>query len=132
MCRNASIAVDEAGDVLINCTASGPSLDHLRSRLRPDERRRLVLRRADALSGRAPAGFQQTANASGAQRWGVYSSAIADPNNANASQLISNEYVTNTGVTIPTGLMAWWSTVTAQVDSVLTRRLRRSAARAIR
>ena len=109
---NASIAVDGAGDVLINCTASGPSLD-------PSDY--YALMSAGGSSFGAPtlyqasaSYFQQTANASGAQRWGVYSSAIADPNNANAFW-ISNEYVTNTGVTIPTGLMAWWSTVTAQV-----------------
>ena len=109
---NASIAVDGAGDVLINCTASGPSLD-------PSDY--YALMSAGGSSFGAPtlyqasaSYFQQTANASGAQRWGVYSSAIADPNNANAFW-ISNEYVTNTGVTMPTGLTAWWSTVTAQV-----------------
>ena len=40
---------------------------------------------------------------------------VADP----ASQdgfWISNEYVTNTGVTIPTGLNAWWDTVVTRVQ----------------
>ncbi len=59
--------------------------------------------------------FQQTPGATGAQRWGTYSSAVADPNNPNGFW-ISNEYVTNTGVTIPSGLSAWWDTAVAQVS----------------
>ncbi len=109
---NASIAVDGNGDVLINFTASGSSLD-------PSDY--YVTMGAGASIFSAPtlyqssaSYFQQTSGATGAQRWGTYSSAIADPNNANAFW-ISNEYVTKTGVTIPTGLTAWWSTVTAQV-----------------
>ncbi len=109
---NASIAVDGNGDVLINFTASGSSLD-------PSDY--YVTMGAGASVFSAPtlyqsstSYFQQTSKATGAQRWGVYSSAIADPNNPNGFW-ISNEYVTNQGVTIPTGLTAWWSTVTAQV-----------------
>jgi hypothetical protein len=58
--------------------------------------------------------FAQSATASGAQRWGTYSTAIADPNDPNGFW-ISNEYVTSSGITIPSGLSAWWDTVTAQV-----------------
>ena len=59
--------------------------------------------------------FQQTPGATGMQRWGTYSSAVADP----ASQdgfWISNEYVTSTGVTIPSGLSAWWDPMVTNVQ----------------
>ena len=59
--------------------------------------------------------FAQSVGATGTQRWGTYSSAVADPNNPNGFW-ISNEYVTNTGVTIPSGLSAWWDTAVAQVE----------------
>jgi hypothetical protein len=109
---DASIAVDGNGDVLINFTASGPNMT-------PADYYALSAPGASSFSAptqyqSSTSYFQETANATGAQRWGTYSSAIADPNNANGFW-ISNEYVTNTGVTIPTGLPAWWSTVTAQV-----------------
>jgi hypothetical protein len=109
---NASIAVDGNGDVLINFTASGPSLT-------PSDYYVTMAAGASVFSAAtlyqsSTSYFQQTSGATGAQRWGVYSSATADPNNTNGFW-ISNEYVTNTGVTIPSGLTAWWSTVTAQV-----------------
>ena len=94
---NASIAVDGRGDVLINFTASGPNMD-------PSDY--YVVQGAQDSSFGTPtlyqastSYFQQTPGATGMQRWGTYSSAVADP----ASQdgfWISNEYVTSTGVTI--------------------------------
>ena len=110
---NPSIAVDGNGDVLINFTASGPNMD-------PSDY--YVVQGAKDLAFGAPtlyqastSYFQQTPGATGAQRWGTYSSAVADPNNPNGFW-ISNEYVTNTGVTIPSGLSAWWDTAVAQVS----------------
>ena len=110
---NPSIAVDGRGDLLINFTASGPNMD-------PSDY--YVVWGAGDANFNAPtlyqastSYFQQTAGSTGPQRWGTYSSAIADP----ASQggfWISNEYVTNTGVTIPTGLSAWWDTVVTRVQ----------------
>jgi hypothetical protein len=47
------------------------------------------------------------------QRWGIYSTAVADPNNASGFWL-SNEYV-STAVTGPGGSPGSWNTVTAQV-----------------
>ena len=97
---NPSIAVDGNGDVLINFTASGPNMD-------PSDY--YVVQGAKDLAFGAPtlyqastSYFQQTPGATGAQRWGTYSSAVADPNNPNGFW-ISNEYVTTTGVTIPSG-----------------------------
>ena len=109
---NASIAVDGNGDVLINFTASGPSLTP--SDYYVTMAAGTSVFSAPTLYQSSTSYFQQTSGATGAQRWGVYSSATADPNNANGFW-ISNEYVTNQGVTIPSGLSAWWSTVTAQV-----------------
>jgi hypothetical protein len=110
---NPSVAVDGNGDVLINFTASGPNMD-------PSDY--YVVQGAKDLAFGAPtlyqastSYFQQTPGATGAQRWGTYSSAVADPNNPNGFW-ISNEYVTNTGVTIPSGLSAWWDTAVAQVS----------------
>ncbi len=110
---NPSIAVDGSGDVLINFTASGPNTN-------PSDY--YVVQGANSLAFSAPVlyqastnYFQQSAGATGAQRWGSHSSAIADPNNPN-SFWISNEYVTNVGVTIPSGLNAWWATAVAQVS----------------
>jgi hypothetical protein len=110
---NASIAVDGRGDVLINFTASGPNMD-------PSDY--YVVQGAQDSSFGTPtlyqastSYFQQTPGATGLQRWGTYSSAVADP----ASQdgfWISNEYVTSTGVTIPSGLSAWWDTVVTNVQ----------------
>ncbi|WP_296709382.1 alkaline phosphatase family protein, partial [Rhodoblastus sp.] len=98
---NASIAVDAAGDVLVNFTASGASMypaDYY------------VYATAGSSTFSAPALYQSStgffdSGVSGAQRWGAYSTAIADPNNANGFW-ISNEYVANN----------WWQTVTANVS----------------
>ena len=109
---NPSIAVDVNGDVLLNFTASGSSLD-------PSDYYAVMTAGASTFGAptlyqASTSYFQQTSGATGAQRWGTYSSAIADPDNPN-DFWISNEYVTNIGVTIPSGLSAWWDTVTAQV-----------------
>ena len=107
---NASIAVDAAGDVLINFTASGNlngPVGLLYRRGRQSE-----LWRADALSGeRAP--LVQPLNSAGLVRWGNNSTAVADPSNPNAFW-ISNEYV-QAGIANNYGEPAWWSTVTSQV-----------------
>jgi hypothetical protein len=74
---NASIAVDGRGDVLINFTASGPSMD-------PSDYY-VVWGAGDAnfsaptLYQSSTSYFQQTVGSTGAQRWGTYSSAIPDP-----------------------------------------------------
>ena len=108
---NASIAVNEAGDVIINFTASGTSME-------PSD---YYMVAGPSQSFGAPVLYQSSTSpfisasgATGLQRWGLNSSAVVDPNNPNGFY-ISNEYVTNTGVTIPNGLSAWWDTVTAEV-----------------
>ncbi|MBV9432191.1 MAG: phosphoesterase, partial [Hyphomicrobiales bacterium] len=109
---NASLAVDAAGDMIVNFNASSANMfpaDYY-----------MVMPSGSSSFG-SPTLYQsstsfyaQTTNASGAQRWGTYSTAIADPNDPNGFW-ISNEYVTSSGITIPSGLSAWWDTVTAQV-----------------
>jgi hypothetical protein len=109
---NGSLAIDAAGDMIVNFTASSANMypaDYY------------MVMPSGASSFGSPTLYQsstnyyaQTTNASGAQRWGTYSTAIADPNDPNGFW-ISNEYVTNSGITIPSGLSAWWDTVTAQV-----------------
>jgi hypothetical protein len=97
---NGSIAVDAAGDVMVNFTASGASMypaDYY------------VYATAGSSTFSAPALYQSStgffnSGVSGAQRWGAYSTAVADPNNPNGFW-ISNEYVANN----------WWQTVTANV-----------------
>jgi hypothetical protein len=106
---NPSIAVDQNGDVLINFSASGPNMY-------PSDYYTVLTANASAVS--APALYQasNTYFNSGSlndQRWGTYSTAVADPNNANGFWL-SNEYVSTT-VTGPGGSPGWWNTVTAQV-----------------
>uniref|UniRef100_UPI0025ED4454 FG-GAP repeat domain-containing protein n=1 Tax=Rhodoblastus sp. TaxID=1962975 RepID=UPI0025ED4454 len=112
---NPSIAVNASGDVLINFTASssttfpsdyyvvaGPAL----------------IFGAPTLYHASTSFFESSATATGLQRWGTYSSAVADPNNPDGFW-ISNEYVSNDPnlVNIPTGsgVNAWWGTTTAQV-----------------
>jgi hypothetical protein len=112
---NPSIAVNAAGDVLINFTASssttfpsdyyvvaGPGLTF----------------GAPTLYQASTSFFESSATATGLQRWGTYSSAVADPNNPDGFW-ISNEYVSNDPnlVNIPTGsgVNAWWGTTTAHV-----------------
>ncbi len=110
---NPSIAIDQNGDVLINFSASGPNMY-------PADYYTVLGAGLSAFSAptlyQASDTFFNSGSPSGStnMRWGTYSSAIADPNNPNGFW-ISNEYVTKTGVTIPTGLTSWWSTVTAQV-----------------
>ena len=100
---NPSIAVDAAGDVIINFTASGPNMypgDYY------------VYQRGSDPAGsfsapilyQASTGFFNSGNGASVQRWGNYSSATVDPNNPN-SFWISNEYVANN----------WWQTSVAQV-----------------
>jgi hypothetical protein len=110
---NGSIAADAAGDVLINFTASGPSMD-------PADYYTVMGANSSAFgtpvlyqSSNAP--FIQAVGAAGLQSWGPISTAIADPNNPH-SFWISNEYVSTTGVNIPSGLSAWWGTATARVQ----------------
>jgi hypothetical protein len=115
---NASIAVNGAGDVLINFTASGASV------LPADYY--IVAGRNDNFG--APALFQASTApvtnnplgsadpATGVQRWGVSSSVVVDPSDPNAFW-ISNEFFSNDSskVSIPAGSSAWWGTATARV-----------------
>ena len=100
---NSSIAVDAAGDVVINFTASGPNnypSDYY------------VFQGATDPTGsfsapilyQASTGFFDSGNGSSVQRWGLNSSTTVDPNNPNSFWL-SNEYVAN----------GWWQTSVAQV-----------------
>jgi hypothetical protein len=100
---NGSIAVDAAGDVIINFTASGPNMypgDYY------------VYQRGSDPPGsfsaptlyQASTGFFNSGNGASVQPWGNYSSATLDPNNPN-SFWISNEYVANN----------WWQTSVAKV-----------------
>jgi len=101
---NGSLAVDGAGDVLINFTASGPNMY-------PSDY--YVYEAASAPTGsfsspilyQGSTGFFNSGNGSSVQRWGAYSTAIPDPNNPNAFW-ISNEYVAN----------GWWQTAVSQVE----------------
>ena len=95
-----SIAVDKNGDVLINFSASGPNMY-------PSDY--YMVLGAGASDFSAPTLYQASTTFfdSGAlndQRWGTYSTAIADPNNPGGFW-ISNEYVAN----------GWWQTVVAQI-----------------
>ena len=103
---NGSIAVDGAGDVIINFTASGPNMY-------PSDY--YVYRAASDPSGtfsapvlyQASTGFFNSGNGSSVQRWGTYSTAIPDPANPNAFW-ISNEFVANN----------WWQTSVAKVEII--------------
>src|SRR5216683_6450679 len=101
---NGSIAVDAAGDVLINFTASGPNMypsDYYSFHAASDS--------SNAFSApvqyQASSGFFNSGNGSSVQRWGINSTAIADPNNPSAFW-VSNEYVANN----------WWQTSVAQIE----------------
>jgi hypothetical protein len=109
---NASIAVDKAGDVLINFTASGTSMEPSDYYMVAGPNQNFG---APVLYQSSTSPFISSVSATGLQRWGLNSSAVADPNNPNGFY-VSNEYVTNTGVTIPNGLGAWWNTATAKVS----------------
>ncbi|MET4261100.1 hypothetical protein ABIC09_006067 [Bradyrhizobium sp. S3.12.5] len=98
---NPSIAVDQGGDVLINFSASGPNMY-------PSDYYMALGAGASAFS--APTLYQAStaffdSGALNDQRWGTYSTAIADPNNPNGFW-ISNEYVAT----------GWWQTAVAQVS----------------
>jgi hypothetical protein len=100
---NPSLAIDAAGDVLINFTASGPNLY-------PQDYYVYQLGSGPVGSFSAPilyqasTGFFNSGDGSSVQRWGLYSTTIVDPNNPNTFW-ISNEYVAN----------GWWQTAVAQV-----------------
>jgi hypothetical protein len=101
---NGSIAVDAAGDVLINFTASGPNnypSDYYVFHAGNDP--------SGAFSAptlyQASSGFFDSGNGSSTQRWGLNSTTIADPANSH-SFWVSNEYIAN----------GWWQTAVAQVE----------------
>jgi hypothetical protein len=100
---NPSIAVDAAGDVIINFTASGPNMypgDYYVYQRSSDPPGSFS---APALY-QASTGFFNSGNGASVQPWGNYSSATVDPNNPN-SFWISNQYVAN----------GWWQTSVAKV-----------------
>src|SRR6266404_3267906 len=100
---NASIAVDGAGDVIINFTASGPNMypgDYYVFHGANDP----VGSFSAPILYQASTGFFNSGNGSSVQPWGNYSSTTVDPNNPN-SFWISNEYVANN----------WWQTSVAKV-----------------
>jgi hypothetical protein len=107
---NSSVAVNGAGDVLINFTATGLSLapsDYYVVQYAGAENgsfSKPVQYKASAGSFTDPAG---SANVSQITRWGDYSSAVADPANPHAFW-ISNEYGTSPGTN-------QWGTATAHV-----------------
>ena len=100
---NGSIAVDAAGDVIINFTASGPN-DY------PSDY--YAFQGAGDPSGsfsapilyQASTGFFDSGDGASVQRWGLNSSTTVDPNNSNSFWL-SNEYIAN----------GWWQTSVAQI-----------------
>ena len=100
---NGSIAVDAAGDVIINFAASGPNMypgDYYVYQRGSDPPGSFS---APALY-QASTGFFNSGNGASVQPWGNYSSATVDPNNPN-SFWISNEYVASN----------WWQTSVANV-----------------
>ena len=101
---NSSIAVDAAGDVMINFTASGPNnypSDYY------------VFQGATDPTGsfsapilyQASTGFFNSGDGASVQRWGLNSSTTVDPNNPNSFWL-SNEYIAN----------GWWQTSVARIS----------------
>lgn len=101
---NGSIAVSTAGDIIINFTASGPSMypsDYYVFQSATDP----VGSFSTPILYQASTGFFNAGNGATTQRWGAYSTAVADPNNPHAFW-ISNEYVANN----------WWQTSVAQIE----------------
>jgi hypothetical protein len=101
---NASLAVDGAGDVIINFTASGPNMypsDYYVYQAASDPPGSF----SAPILYQASTGFFNSGSGSGVQRWGAYSTAIPDPNNPHRFW-ISNEYVANN----------WWQTSVAQIE----------------
>ncbi len=110
---NASIAVDGAGDVLINFTASeataaATSTTAAVAGMNPTDYYTIA---PSGGSFGAAVAYQTSSTAfnggASGQAWGGHSSAIVDPNNPTSGFYISNEYVTTSG---------WWDTVNAQVS----------------
>ncbi|WFU78283.1 alkaline phosphatase family protein [Bradyrhizobium sp. CIAT3101] len=100
---NPSIAVDAAGDVIINFTASGPNMypaDYYVFQGGGDP----VGSFSAPVLYQASTGFFNAGDGASVQRWGAYSTATVDPNNPN-SFWISNEYVAS----------GWWQTAVAQI-----------------
>ncbi|QDW42164.1 phosphoesterase [Bradyrhizobium sp. KBS0727] len=101
---NGSIAVDGAGDVIINFTASGPNMypgdyyAYQKSGDPPGSFSAPILYQAST-------GFFNSGDGASVQPWGNYSTAIADPANSH-SFWVSNEYVAN----------SWWQTSVAQIE----------------
>jgi hypothetical protein len=101
---NGSIAVDATGDVLINFTASGPNMypgDYYVLHAAGDSSNTFSAPTLYQASG----SFFDSGNGSSVQRWGAYSTTIADPANPQ-SFWVSNEYVAN----------GWWQTSVAQIE----------------
>jgi hypothetical protein len=101
---NGSIAASAAGDIIINFTASGPNMypsDYYVFQGATDP----VGSFSAPILYQASSGFFNSGNGSTTQRWGTYSTAIADLNNPHAFW-ISNEYVANN----------WWQTSVAQIE----------------
>jgi hypothetical protein len=101
---NGSIAVSAAGDIIMNFTASGPNMypsDYYVFQGATDP----VGSFSAPILYQASSGFFNSGNGSATQRWGTYSTAIADLNNPHAFW-ISNEYVANN----------WWQTSVAQIE----------------
>lgn len=100
---NPSIAVDAAGDVIINFTASGPNMypaDYYVFQGGGDP----VGSFSAPILYQASTSFFNSGDGSSVQRWGLNSSATVDPNNPNSFR-ISNEYVAN----------GWWQTSVARI-----------------
>ncbi|KAA3448792.1 hypothetical protein C7I87_20655 [Mesorhizobium sp. SARCC-RB16n] len=96
---NGSIAVDAAGDVIINFNASGPNM-------LPSDYYVLGKTNNLAFGFTTPTLYQASSQpfALDTNRWGSNSSAVVDPNNPN-SFWISSEYIANN----------WWQTAVAHV-----------------
>lgn len=100
---NGSIAVDAAGDVLINFTASGPNnypSDYYVFQGAADPPGSF----SAPILYQASTGFFDSGDGASVQRWGLNSSTIADPNHGNSFWL-SNEYIEQ----------GWWRTSVARV-----------------
>lgn len=105
-----SIAVDQNGDMLINFSASGPNMY-------PSDYYTVLGAGDSAFSTPTLYKASDTFFNSGTlndQRWGTYSTAVADPNNANGFWL-SSEYI-STAVNGPGGTPGWWDTNVTQIQ----------------
>ena len=97
-----SIAVDAAGDVIINFTASGPNMYPSNYIFQGGSSP--VGSFSTPILYQASTSFFNSGDGNSTQRWGLNSSATVDPNNPN-SFWISSEYVANN----------WWQTSVAQI-----------------